>query len=356
LKMECWRSAMRMLGRLCLIICTVVASGSAQDHGLSELASSLISQIKARAKGPVAVTSFVNTQGDTYCSTFSNYLVDRLNILLVKHDTEFVVVTRDRVEEVFKEINLALAKNYDASTFAKVGRHLGAKALIRGRYTIQQQGATISVAAQLIDVESGRIAGGDVEEIPLSTDIQTLLEGPTCGDDSRSGSRDGASPGKAGLAANKQGAESTASNNIEIPFQSSAWIYWQQLRASVVRIRSYNGLTAITFKIDGSSNSDPYRWIPAPMQTAAHDFYTANTNIIDQNGRRYRLMDDSVDLPEQPKYSNGNYVLAPHESIFVTYAFEPLGPAAHKLKITFPEIIKDGNLDVGRVTILVGLQ
>ena len=143
---------------------------------------------------------------------------------------------------------------------------------------------------------------------------------------------------------------------VDLPLQSSSWISWQGLRASVIRVRIYNGLTAVTFKIDGSNNADPYRWVPAPMETAMHDFYTANTNIIDQSGRRYRLVDDNPDVPEQTKYNNGNYVLAPHEIILVTYLFEPLDSSARKLNITFPEVIKDGNFDVGRITIRVALQ
>jgi TolB-like protein len=175
---------MRMLGRLLLPIFILVAPCLSQERGLSELASSLSAQIKARVKGPVAVTSFLNTRADSYCPAFNRYLVDRLNILLVKGNSDFDVVTRDRVEEAFKEINLALAKNYDASTFAKIGKHLGAKALIRGSYTIQQQGATISIAAQLLDVESGRIVGGEVQELPLSADVKALLEPQACGGDS----------------------------------------------------------------------------------------------------------------------------------------------------------------------------
>jgi TolB-like protein len=166
-----------------LTVCILAAVGLPQDRGLSELASSLSVQIKGRVKGPVAITSFLNTKGGSYCPSFNSYLVDRLNILLVKGNPDFDVVTRDRVEEVFKEINLALAKNYDAATFAKIGHHLGARALIRGSYTIQQQGGTVSIAAQLLDVETGRIVGGEVQELPLSADVRALLEAQACSDE-----------------------------------------------------------------------------------------------------------------------------------------------------------------------------
>jgi hypothetical protein len=139
----------------------------------------------------------------------------------------------------------------------------------------------------------------------------------------------------------------------DIPFKTSSWINWQGLRASVIRLREYNGMTAVTFKVDGSNNSEPYRWIPAPKRTSMSEFYTSNTNIIDQSGRRYRLLEDNPDVPEQTKYENGNYVLAPRETVFVTYLFEAIDPAARKFDVTFPEIIKDGNLDLSRLTIHV---
>jgi hypothetical protein len=119
--------------------------------------------------------------GESYCPAFSSYLVDRLNIYIVRGNTEFDVVTRERVEEVFKEINLALGKNYDAATFAKVGRQLGARSMIRGSYAIQPAAATISIAAQLLDVETGRIIGGDMAEIPYTGDIRALLGQNGCG-------------------------------------------------------------------------------------------------------------------------------------------------------------------------------
>ncbi|MGA3048590.1 MAG: hypothetical protein ABSD67_18300 [Terracidiphilus sp.] len=159
-------------------VCFFAALCPAQDRELKDLATSLTAQVKQRGKGPVAITSFVN--GETYCSAFSSYLVDRFNIYMVRGNTDFDVVTRERVEEVFKEINLALGKNYDATTFAKVGRQMGAKSLIRGSYTIQPAAATISIAVQLLDVETGRITGGDVAEIPYTGDLRALLNESGC--------------------------------------------------------------------------------------------------------------------------------------------------------------------------------
>jgi TolB-like protein len=157
-----------------LIICVFTTTSFAQEKGLRELASSLASQIKKKGKGPVAVTTFVNVE---YCQSFGAYLVDRLNILLAKDNDDFEVVTRDRVEEAFKEINLALAKNYDSATFARIGKHVGAKSIIQGSYAVQASAALVSLAAQVVDVETGRIIGGDLAEIPFTGDVKAMLAG-----------------------------------------------------------------------------------------------------------------------------------------------------------------------------------
>jgi TolB-like protein len=120
----------------------------------------------------VAVLSFTNP---SYSPAFSTFLVDRLNILLASSHKQFDVVTRDRIEEAFHEINLALGKNYDASTFAKIGKAVGAKALVSGSYVVMQGNAKVSVTAQLLDVQTGRIIGGGFADIPYTGDVKTML-------------------------------------------------------------------------------------------------------------------------------------------------------------------------------------
>ena len=336
-----------MLYRAIFMMCVLTISGWAEDRGLSELASSLASQIKSHVKGAVAVTSFVDTRGGPYCQAFNRYLVDRLDILLVKGNSDFAVVTRDRVEEIFKETNLALAKNYDASTFAKVGHQLGAHALIRGSYTIQQQGATISIAAQLLDVETGRIVGGDVVEIPLSADIRTLLESQMCAELNSGQSHIGANNATRSISPEtprRNAPPSTVqrSSSDEVPIQSSSQIQSSGTSAIVTRIRSMNSLTAVTFKIDNSM-AGKQAWIRQPSQFP-FGIYTNKTLIIDNNGRRYRLVNDHPDVPEQvSRYEMNVYTLEPHEIAYVTYLFEKLDPAARSFDVHFISMNTDGD-------------
>ena len=136
------------------------------------MAASLASQIREKGKGPVAITTFAN--GD-YGPAFNVFLVDRLNVFLSIGNNGFDVVARDRVEEAFKEINLALAKNFDSLTFARIGKQLGARSLIRGSYTVQSAAAVVSIVTQIVDVETGRIVGGDIATIPYTGDIKEML-------------------------------------------------------------------------------------------------------------------------------------------------------------------------------------
>jgi len=149
------------------------------------MATGLADQIAAKGSSPVAVTSFTNPD---YGPAFSVFLVDRLNVLLVSSAKQFEVVTRDRIEDAFREINLALGKNYDAATFSKVGKAVGAKSLIRGSFAVMAAAAKVSVTVQILDVQTGRIIGGALADLPYTGDIKTMLTpleggGPASGPD-----------------------------------------------------------------------------------------------------------------------------------------------------------------------------
>jgi TolB-like protein len=172
----------KYLTRLLLFISIVAALApiaTAQDKELRDLASSLAGQIEKQGRSPVAITSFTNND---YGPDFSVFLVDRLNILLASGGNQFEVVTRDHIKEAFREINLALGQNYNAETFAKIGKAVGARSLIRGGFTVFASGVRVSVTAEIIDVETGRIIGGSFVDIPYTGDIKTMLSPPAAKD------------------------------------------------------------------------------------------------------------------------------------------------------------------------------
>jgi hypothetical protein len=108
--------------------------------------------------------------------------LDRLNILLARDNSAFAVVARSRVEDAFKEIDLGLSKYYDASTFAKIGKQLGARSIIRGSYTVRSSSGVVSIVGEILDVESGRLIGGEEVNMQLTGDLKAMLS-PTgsCG-------------------------------------------------------------------------------------------------------------------------------------------------------------------------------
>jgi TolB-like protein len=166
---------MKYLSFILISITLAVATAPpaiAQEKELRDLASSLAGQIEKRGRSPVAITSFTNTD---YGPDFSVFLVDRLNILLASGGNQFEVVTRDHIKEAFREINLALGQNYDAETFAKIGKAVGARSLIRGGFTVFASGVRVSVTAEIIDVETGRIIGGAFVDVPYTGDVKAML-------------------------------------------------------------------------------------------------------------------------------------------------------------------------------------
>jgi hypothetical protein len=172
------RGATLVFGCIILSVAMPPSSG-AQDSELRILASSLASQIKAKGQGPVAVSAFRNCE---YGPAFSSYVLDRLNILLARDNSAFAVVARSRVDDAFKEIDLSLSKYYDASTFAKIGKQLGARSIIRGSYVVRASSGVVSIVGEILDVESGRLIGGEEVIMQLTGDLRAMLS-PTgsCG-------------------------------------------------------------------------------------------------------------------------------------------------------------------------------
>jgi TolB-like protein len=147
----------------------------AQEKQLRSLAADLAKQLSGTARSPVAITSFTNPD---FGSAFSVFLVDRLNILLASAEPHFEVVDRSNTELAYREINLSLLRDYDATTFAKIGKRVGARVLVHGSYTVLEGGATVSVTAQILDVETGRIVGGALIDVPYTGDIKSMLTRP----------------------------------------------------------------------------------------------------------------------------------------------------------------------------------
>jgi hypothetical protein len=121
----------------------------------------------------------------------------------------------------------------------------------------------------------------------------------------------------------------------DIPFSSSTKLNIQGLlQVSVSQIREVNGMTAITFKVDGSMNSQQGIGL---MKITAGSGEGNMTNVIDSNGRRYRLLNGNPDgrLSYVTGIGPDVYRLEPHETVYPTYLFENIDHNASSLDIHF---------------------
>src|SRR5258708_40273759 len=92
---------------------------------------------------------------------------------------------------------------------------------------------------------------------------------------------------------------------------------------SVTHVRNCNGLTAVTFKLDGSGNTRSDVQIICP---ASNDSVGIRTNIIDDTGNRHRFIGPS-DALEHMNCDGSFYLLAPHEVVYRTWLFENWDPS-----------------------------
>lgn len=105
------------------------------------------------------------------------------------------------------------------------------------------------------------------------------------------------------------------------------------LNISVVKIRTGNGNTALSLKIDGSMNTRTDVNIFCP--TSDSDF-GRSLNIVDNHGRRYRFLGTTLVFPERLACENGGpYNLAPHEVVYQTYLFDQFDENISSFDVNF---------------------
>ncbi|MCK6548682.1 CsgG/HfaB family protein [Myxococcota bacterium] len=102
----------------------------------------------------VAVPYFKELGGDTTEHNLGR-LVSELIAAELAQRPPFVVVERERLDQVMKEHRLADLGVVDEDTAAKFGRVLGAESLVSG--TVAEAGPSYVVTVRQVDVESGKV-------------------------------------------------------------------------------------------------------------------------------------------------------------------------------------------------------
>ncbi len=115
------------------------------------------------ARLPVAILSFENHSGDPASDPFRLGLRDMLTTDLSRLPS-LQIVERGRLEEVIKELSLAEGKFIDPATAAKLGKGVGAKALIAGSFILTKDKARIDL--RMVESETGTVLLAESAEGP----------------------------------------------------------------------------------------------------------------------------------------------------------------------------------------------
>ena len=142
----------------------------AMEDPLDALAEELMHGMTEGEKLRVAVMELTGMGGTR--TDLGRFMADKLITAL--HKTGSVdLVERSQLERVMEEHRLDMSDLIDASSAKRLGKMLGAEAIVTG--TIRDLGGTVDIHARMIDVETGVIrATGDVE-IVKDTRVERLL-------------------------------------------------------------------------------------------------------------------------------------------------------------------------------------
>ncbi len=134
----------------------------------------------------LAVLYFDYTGTDAELGVLRKGLAQMLTSHLRPHASAYTLVERERLQDLFDELELAADARVDASTAARLGHLLGARYLVLGSFFDLM--GTLRIDARLVEVETGRVLGsvgrdGPMDdffaiEAALVTDLAALLQTP----------------------------------------------------------------------------------------------------------------------------------------------------------------------------------
>lgn len=119
----------------------------------------------------IAVLQFAPSAGDDH-SSLGQGISTIVTTRLVQSGM-FVVVERERLDEVIAELDLSQTKKFDSSQVARIGKLLGARQLVLGSYF--RIGEKLRIDARFVDAETGSVIctadfNGSPDKIDIATD------------------------------------------------------------------------------------------------------------------------------------------------------------------------------------------
>jgi TolB-like protein len=125
-------------------------------YGVDTLATELAANLPEDKPLRLAVMDFTDLQG--YTDVLGKYAADRLSIRLSQYPAKIQVVTRQRLEEILKEHKISRSGLFDQATTKRIGKLLGADALVLG--TVIPMGFMLELTAEVVSIETGIVSPG----------------------------------------------------------------------------------------------------------------------------------------------------------------------------------------------------
>jgi TolB-like protein len=134
--------------------------------------------LEARAAGDgdrlaIAVVDFTNTSGDEEYDYLSKTIPETV-ITSLAESGELNIVERGRLQEALAEMQLQLTDIVDEASAVRLGRAVGANAIVVGSFVVI--GRKIRISSRLIDVETATVITGKKATGWIGEDIFNVMD------------------------------------------------------------------------------------------------------------------------------------------------------------------------------------
>jgi len=143
------------------------SDGLPLDDAIKQAAAVMEAKLPAKAK--VAV---INVQSPSL--TFSEYALDYLESILV-NDGKLTVVDRSNLDKIRQELGFQLSGEVSDESAKKIGKMIGADAIITG--TLFDSGKVYTLTLQAINIESATVAASYPADVAKDSRMRALLAG-----------------------------------------------------------------------------------------------------------------------------------------------------------------------------------
>jgi len=150
---------------------SIPQSSLAYEKEIKRLSSTISENIVKAGKKTIAVTDFVDLQGNV--NELGRFIAEELSADLLDVAKGFEVIDRTHLKSILAEHKLSMSGLVDPNTVKKLGQITGAEAIVTGSVT--PFGDSIRVSAKVIATDTARVIGAGKGDIAKTKAIEELL-------------------------------------------------------------------------------------------------------------------------------------------------------------------------------------